>query len=121
MDTVVEIKLSGLGLVLTEKKYQLSRFLMANQVRVVRALDGAVVEQRSLCYASTSTPEFSEWAAAEGTLLKEELEKAYTRTADDIQLMLAGELDATDTEEQNLCVALEETVKAYQAEMEPAR
>jgi hypothetical protein len=94
---------------------------MANEIRLIQATGGAVVKQRSLCYASTYSPRFSEWAKDNGKRLKEELEKAYSRTAEDIQLLLTGELEPTDAQTQNLCVAIEEAVKQYRAELEPAR
>ena len=42
------------------------------------------------------------------SLLRIQLEAAYTRTAEDIQMMLAGKLDDAGGNESDLCVVLEE-------------
>lgn len=118
IDTVVELETSGLGLVLSEKQYRPARFLMSNQVKIKQLSNGETIDQSSLCYAS-STKNFSDWGAENGKLLKEEMEVAYSRVAEDIQSMLAGELDNASDDEQNLCAALKEKAQQYRRELTP--
>ena len=79
--------------------------------------NGETIDQSSLCYAS-SAKNFLDWGAENGKLLKEEMEAAYSRVAEDINLMLAGELDNTDNEKQELCAALKEKSRQYRHGLE---
>ena len=109
--TVVEVETSGIGLVLAEKRYRPSRFVMATRLRILRGSDGTASKERLLCYASKHTPEFSAWAADGGKQLRAELDTAYSSTAETLLLILAGEAYNTSTENTELCNALKETVE----------
>ncbi len=109
--TVVEVETSAIGLVLTEKRYRPSRFVMANRIRVLGGDDGAVLKDRPLCYASNDSPEFSTWATDNSKRLRAELDTAYATTAETILLILAGEAYSTSSENNRLCDALMEIVE----------
>lgn len=110
MAAIVEIEMTGMGIVLAEKRYRPARFIMANQMRVVRAEDGSVLKQAPLCYASRAAHNFSSWAVDEGKRLKHEMESAYSRVAQDVLMILAGDKDsAGTTEAKALCAKLSET------------
>jgi hypothetical protein len=118
IETVVEVETTGLGLALSETKYRPARFLMSNQVKIKNSSDGEILDQRSLCYAS-STKNFVDWSDENGKQLKEEMKTAYIRTAEDIQLLLMGKLDTSRNKEQGLCATLNEKIRQYRHELEP--
>jgi hypothetical protein len=113
--TVVEVETSGIGLVLAEKRYRPSQFVMANRIRVLNGDDGTVLQDRPLCYASSDSPEFSVWAVDNNKRLRTELDTAYADTAETILLILAGEAYSTSSKNNQLCDALTELVERHLA------
>lgn len=121
-DTIVEVETTGIGLMLADKRYRQSHFVMANHIRVRRRDDSIVLKDRALCYASNDTPNFSVWAANGGARIREELTAAYTHTADTILLILADEAYSTNSRNNELCAALKVTVEKRKAALsEPER
>jgi hypothetical protein len=108
---VVEVETSGIGLVLAEKRYRPSQFVMASRIRVLSSDDGTVLKDRSLCYASSDSPEFSAWAVDQNKRLRAELDTAYAATAETLLLILAGEAYSTSAESNQLCDTLTEIVE----------
>ena len=110
ISTVLEVKTAGVGLVLADKKYRPSQFVMSNEVRLVRRQDGTVLQDASICYTSPDTPNFSEWAIDGQKLLHAELESAYTYTAEEVLQLVAGEVGETNTASLGACAKLKEKV-----------
>ena len=108
---VVEVETSGIGLVLAEKRYRPSQFVMASRIRVLSSDDDTVLKDRSLCYASSDSPEFSAWAVDQNKRLRAELDTAYAATAETLLLILAGEAYSTSAESNQLCDTLTEIVE----------
>jgi len=79
---------------------------MANEVRLIDANDGALLERKSICYESLQAPRFSAWAAGAGGRLRAEMESAYASVAEEIQRMLAGEQTRAKVDEVDPCSRL---------------
>ena len=115
--TVLEVKTSGIGLVLTEERYRPAQFLMSNELRLIRREDGVVLKEASLCYASQDTPNFSEWASDDHKRLRTELNAAYDRAAQDILLVLSEEKDTTKAHSLGSCALLKLAEERNQADL----
>lgn len=121
-DMVLDVETTGIGLMLADKRYRKSHLVMANHIRLRRKADGIVLKDRSLCYASKDTPNFTQWAADEGKRIREAMNAAYTHTAETILLILADEAYSTNSRNNELCKALLVTVEARKAALaEPDR
>ncbi len=117
-NTILEVETTGIGLMLADKRYRLSHFVMANRVRLLRRDDGIILKNRALCYASSNTPKFSAWAANEGALIREQLGAAYTHTAQTLLLILADEAYGTNSRNNELCERLLEKVEERRAALD---
>ena len=120
ISTVLEVRTAGVGLVLTDKQYRPAQFLMSNEARLVRRVDGTVLKHATVCYASPETPNFSEWASDGKRRLHAELESAYAHTAEKILQLLADEEDTNGSANLDACTQLNEAVirdgvKAYES------
>ena len=110
ISTVLEVQTAGVGLVVTDKQYRPAQFLMSNAVRLIRREDGAVLKDATICYASTDTPNFSDWAMDGQKRLRAELESAFAYTAEEILQLLAGDVDVTSSARVDACAELNEAV-----------
>jgi TPR repeat protein len=117
-DIILEVETKGIGLMLANERFRKSHFVMSSRVQVRRAIDSVILKDRTLCYASSDTPKFSQWAADEGQRIREELVTAYASIADTILLILADQAYSTNTRNNELCEALLVTVKARKAALE---
>lgn len=122
IDAVLEVEITGVGLVPVEKDYRPSRLLFGTRARLLRPIDGLVLKQRTFCYASEETPRFEFWAAEGGIRLRAELVYANAATARSVQLFLLGKSDdATTVQEPFACDTLAEPVARIRAEFESGR
>ncbi len=86
--TVVEARVTGLGLVPLEDNVRSSQFLLTAKANLIRTSDGQMVDERLFCYGSTQKPFFPRWADDDAKLFREELEKAHADIAE--QVMAEG-------------------------------